>query len=84
MQWDEAWDDDADEDYFDASLDDDETEIVCCPECGSDVYEDAEQCPHCGQYIVHHHAGYAWRGRPLWWTALGLMGMLAVILFLVF
>ena len=40
------------------SVDDDDlwddfaSEVVACPECGEEVYEDAEQCPLCGAYIV--------------------------------
>ncbi|MEC9094574.1 MAG: hypothetical protein VX438_17830 [Planctomycetota bacterium] len=34
-------------------LDDwDESTTLDCPNCGEQVYEDAEQCPLCQQYIV--------------------------------
>ena len=39
-----------DDDYDDAF--EDETTIEC-PNCGSSVYEDAPQCPSCGEYITH-------------------------------
>lgn len=32
---------------------DDEDDTVPCPNCGSDIYEDAEQCPICNEYITH-------------------------------
>ena len=74
-------DDFGDEDY--AVADDDEAETVECPECGCDVYEDAEQCPACGSYIVHSHA-YLWKNRPLWWIVLGAIGIAAVIVVFLF
>ena len=84
MDIEEAWDDedwDADSEYDYA---DEESETVACPECGADVYEDAETCPHCGNFIVHSSSGYLWRNRPIWWIAFGLLGILAVIVALAF
>jgi predicted RNA-binding Zn-ribbon protein involved in translation (DUF1610 family) len=68
------WDvEDAEED-----LDDDgETAVLPCPACGAEVYEDAERCPRCGEYIVRRLRG--WEGRPWWWVPLGLLGIGAVI-----
>jgi hypothetical protein len=57
--------------------DDDESDVVPCPKCGADVYEDAEQCPSCGEYIVHPTS--AWHGKPWWWIAVGMAGITAVI-----
>ena len=59
-------------------FDDDRSETVPCPECGAEVYEDAPQCPHCGTYVTHDTN--IWSGRPAWWIALGLLGILAVVL----
>lgn len=41
---------------------DQESMLEPCPHCGESIYEDAPQCPECGQYIVpgsstHHPAG---------------------------
>ena len=83
--WDDGWqdDDDAyDDDAYDDS--DDDAEVVGCPECGADVYEDAERCPTCGEYIVHSSADYVWSSRPAWWIVLGALGILAVIVALAF
>lgn len=66
-----------DEEYSD-DFDDDPTETVSCPQCGSEVYEDAVQCPACGAYITFHAT--VWSGRPLWWIILGLLGLVAAIL----
>jgi hypothetical protein len=58
-----------------------EVDLVPCPACGAEIYEDAEQCPKCGQYIVPDTR--AWSGKPLWWMLLGLVGIAAVIYTLV-
>jgi hypothetical protein len=49
--------------------------------CGMDVYEDAEKCPLCGEFFSRQ-PGEAWRGKPMWWIVLGLLGIIAVILML--
>jgi hypothetical protein len=66
-----------DNEYPDERPDDDETETVPCPECGAEVYEDALQCPVCGNYVTHDTS--VWSGRPGWWVLLGLVGVLAAI-----
>jgi hypothetical protein len=74
------WDQNEEEDW-DTEAEDDESIVVRCPSCRRDVYEDAERCPHCGDYIVH--STRAWDGRPLWWVIGGLVGIVAVIWLLV-
>jgi hypothetical protein len=49
--------------------------------CGMDVYEDAEECPLCGEFFTRQ-TGEAWRGKPTWWIVLGLVGIIAVIMML--
>lgn len=88
LPWEEDWhnaDDELPDDFPDVDDDwddDDDSETLPCPECGVPVYEDAERCPHCGSYITHSTS--LWAGRPWWWTALGLAGILAVIALLAF
>ncbi len=60
--------------------DDDLPDVAPCPACGEEVYEDAEQCPHCGEYVVHSTSALA--GRPLWFCLLGLLGVVATIVYL--
>ena len=73
--------DDWDDDWPDYEDDDDgESLVVTCPHCGADVYEDVEQCPECGDYIVH--GANLWDGKPFWWVLLGLAGIAAVTLVL--
>ena len=69
------WDDELDGEQ--ADTDDDETLVVACPSCGADVYEDAEQCPACDEYIVHDTR--VWGGMPIWWIAPGVVGVAAAI-----
>lgn len=69
-----------DEEWDDWPEDDDETAVVECPNCGAEIYEEAPQCPVCGEYVVHDTS--PWQGKPLWWIILGLLGVAAVIVVL--
>jgi hypothetical protein len=72
VSWDDdSWDDD------DLPADDGAAATVPCPSCGADVYEDAVQCPACGEYITHSSS--MWDGKPLWWVVLGLLGIATTI-----
>ena len=77
---DDEFDDVFDDDWPDEDDDEDESLVVTCPNCGTQVYEDAEQCPSCGEYIVHGSS--VWSEKPLWWVLLALAGVVAVILVL--
>jgi ribosomal protein S27AE len=66
------YDDDAD---LDLDLDDDDVELLTCPACGKDVYEDTEKCPHCGDWITPLAA----HGRLPGWVRWVAAGVLAVI-----
>ena len=58
--------------------DDDEVELLPCPSCGAEIYEDAEYCSICGEYIVFStNTLDSW---PPWAVALGFLGIIAVIL----
>lgn len=55
---------------------DDSSEQLPCPACGASVYEEAEQCPHCGDWINPRRS--AARHRPwVWITAVILLGIFA-------
>jgi uncharacterized OB-fold protein len=56
-----------------------ETKTVRCPSCGAEVYEDAERCPKCGDYV--EPGGVHKVGRVWVWIVLVLI--LAAIVFLV-
>lgn len=56
----------------------DESFLLPCPECGAEVYEDADRCPKCGNYII---PGRRRRGTAGWirWTALGLVALIVAV-----
>lgn len=77
---DEDWDGDYDDEE---NLSDEfETSTIACSNCGADVYEEAVSCPLCGEYVgVKTHP---FHDRPQWWISLGIVGILATILCLIF
>jgi predicted RNA-binding Zn-ribbon protein involved in translation (DUF1610 family) len=66
-----------DDDWIGEDSDDDGADVVPCPSCGVELYDDAEQCPNCGEYVVHR--SNVWHGKPWWWVILGLAGVIAVL-----
>lgn len=77
--------DDFDDDFYDEEEDfgsEDELEMLPCPHCGADIFEESEQCPECGEYVTFSTS--AWSGRSWWWIALGLLGVVSVTVALVF
>ncbi len=68
------YDETDDEDEY---SEDEEAQTLPCPHCRAEIYEDAEQCPYCGEYVTHSTS--IWAGRPWWWIVLGLLGIVAVI-----
>ena len=67
-----------DEEELGESADDGASETVPCPRCGADVYEDAEQCPACGDYVSPLRRPALARFR-WWWLALFLAAAAAVL-----
>ena len=80
------WIDDSDDSLDDREfpdeddLDGDGGEYLPCPECGVDIYEDSQRCPYCGSYVTF--STHPFTGRAWWWVALGLLGILSVIVIL--
>jgi len=79
------WDDDRpleDWEYPDGEDEDelDSTPTRACPKCGCDVYDDAEQCPLCGEYFSREQPGPS--SFPVWVraTALIILAALAAVL----
>lgn len=70
------WDDDSWDD--DNSFDDGEADVIPCPNCGTDVYEESDMCPVCGEFIIPNHS--PWQGRSPLFVAIGMLGIAAVIL----
>jgi zinc-ribbon domain len=61
--------DDHDFDEEDWGEDPDEDVTMPCPHCREPVYDDAELCPHCGQYLSREDAP----SRKPWWVILGVV-----------
>lgn len=58
--------------------DDDSPELLPCPNCGSEIYEDSTQCPVCGEYVTFRTSLFS--DRVWWWIVLGVLGSVATIL----
>lgn len=87
---DSDWDDDDYDDYGEDDFgDDDEVDTIPCPECGADVYEEADSCPVCGCYLHHgvyaggHYPWYTFGGALAewspFWLFLAMAGVIGVI-----
>ena len=77
MGLDEEWseDDSDDEEFFDP---DEPLDLIPCPKCGAEIYEDAQQCPTCGEYVIDGRAP-PWKGKPAWYIALAVLGVIAIL-----
>ncbi len=78
-----GWDDD-DENDRDApqardleERDDDESATEPCPSCRRDVYEGADRCPYCGEYIVPGRAPRG--GRGVWVAIVAALVVVALV-----
>ena len=75
--WDEDDWDEPDEDW---TGDEEDVDVVECPNCGAEVYEEAERCPVCGEYITHGR--HPLSGRPAWYVVLGVVGLIIAAMML--
>jgi hypothetical protein len=55
---------------------DDDPALVACPFCRGEISEEAEVCPHCGNYICAEDAS---RRIPVW-LIIGVAAGMAVVL----
>lgn len=60
-----------------------ETDTVDCPACGAEVYEDADCCPLCGEFLTLSSGSGPWQGRSGWWIAAGVAGVVATVFALI-
>jgi predicted RNA-binding Zn-ribbon protein involved in translation (DUF1610 family) len=72
----EDWEDPEPDDADDA--DDDDSSYVC-PNCGQNVYEDCQQCPHCGDYIRPRSRSVSAPGGRWLILAVALMAILTLL-----
>ncbi len=75
---DEPLDDNEYPDDEDLREDREDEVITPCPQCGSPVYEDAQQCPHCHTWLPDELE--RWRPQERWFYRTGrwMMRLLAV------
>ena len=76
----EEWTDEFDDDFPEEEVpesDDDSSELMPCPNCGCEIYEESTQCPVCGEYVTFSTTAFS--GRVWWWIALGILGSAATI-----
>ena len=71
------WEDDSEEFDVDAEENGDH-DLILCSQCRKTIYEDSEQCPYCGHFVVRDLNWLA--QRPKWFQALWiiLVGILIV------
>jgi DNA-directed RNA polymerase subunit RPC12/RpoP len=55
------YDDQPDEEWVDEEEDDSEDDLLVCPSCGASVYEETQQCPHCGDWIIPAYRQSRWK-----------------------
>ncbi len=75
-----AFDDYADEEWVDDE--DSGDDLLTCPSCRRPVYEETQQCPHCGDWITPVAETRPWR-RTVWVVA-ALLVILSMILVTIF
>jgi hypothetical protein len=78
-----------DEEYGDPELPEPDThdgaeaavDTVPCPFCQAEVFEDAEWCPHCRNYLFYDDSQ---QRRQPWWVVAGVVVSLLVVLYWIF
>ena len=78
--YDDDWDDD-DDDFEDDFDEERPAAWYVCPLCGAEVYDEANVCPACDEYITPKLVTRS-DLRPMWYIFLGMAGMIAVLLVL--
>ena len=61
--------------------DDDSAVELPCPSCGEPVYEEADVCPHCGDFITPGRRP-AGANVPRWMFVLGAVGVAGTVIVL--
>lgn len=75
-QDDENWDGAGHETWEVDEDDDEDYDTVECPSCSASVYEDAEQCPVCGEYI---HSASLRSLKPKWFVGIAIVLVVAML-----
>ena len=56
----------------------DEPDLAICPHCRKMIFEDAERCPHCGEYVLLSETPLNTRG---WLVIAVIVALLIAMLF---
>ena len=56
---------------------DDQVDTIACRNCHIEIYDEAERCPHCGEYVSAGTSPFA--SKPFWVRCL----MVMIIIFLI-
>ena len=76
-EFEEREDDDRDEPVAsDVEEDSDDSEMAPCPFCGKAVYEGADVCPHCRNFVSIEEL----TGRKPWWVVVAAIVLLVAVL----
>jgi len=74
------WDDEEfEDDYDEEDFGDEPYGWYECPLCGAEVYDDANLCPTCDEYMVPKLVTRS-ELKPIWYIFLGMAGILVVLL----
>ena len=60
---------------------DDHPEVLPCPSCGAEVYEETQRCPHCGEWIMP--LATSARRKSRWWIIAAVLALIAIMAFAV-
>ena len=63
------------------NVDEDFTDTILCPNCGTSVYSEAIACPSCGFYLTHQSVQRA--TRPVWLPWIVALLVTAFILYVI-
>jgi hypothetical protein len=78
----ETWEDESNQwdDDEDCADEDDEEPTILCPYCRAEMWEEAVQCPACGEYLSLEdgRARHEWQPRWIVLTALLLLLLIAL------
>jgi uncharacterized membrane protein YvbJ len=73
-----------DEDWYDDEQDDHQSDDLSgCPECGAEIYADAEQCPACGYWVTDEDRRAAESLASGWSSAVKAVAVGLLMMFLV-
>jgi predicted nucleic acid-binding Zn ribbon protein len=71
------WEDDPDEPDESEMDFGDSADLRPCPSCRKPIYDEAEVCPHCGNYVGEEKAKHR---KPLWFVLAAIIIIATILL----